>query len=244
VVGFGGGFIDALQPASHPSQCGLSPGPAVVVLVGVLEQVHPLAEAERAVEALGLAETLPRAVDVEEVLRCGEDKGGLGRPHREVVGVLDAESDLRRDVLLAVLRALLREESLEARYVAGRCGREDPVIGDHEVGGDGAAAGVARAADAPGVDLGPAGQVIDGTDGVPDAVMRRAQPDEARADVHQSMLGGAPRGRFAPGVERLDALALADRVVAEDGEATAGQQDAEALVIVGGLSDAVVAAGH
>ena len=74
------------------------------------DQTGALGESELCVEALGVAEAVPRAVDGEEVSCCGANEGRPGRAHHDVIRVLHPAGDLAVDVLLGVLRPILAEE--------------------------------------------------------------------------------------------------------------------------------------
>ena len=126
-----------------------------------LEQVDALAVAEPAVDQLDLAERVPAPLDVEEVAGADREQGRLGSAQGDVIGVIHAGGDLAGDVLLGVLRADRGEEPLERGDVARRRRHGDPVVEGHQVGGHRAAARVAGAAQAVGIDLGPARQVVE-----------------------------------------------------------------------------------
>ena len=203
-----------------------------------LEEVNSLAEAEPAVEQLDLAERVPRALDVEEVLRPHGEQGRPRGPHRHVVGVIQAGGHLAGDVLLGVLRSDRGEEPIQRGDVAGGRGDGDPVVEGHQVRRHRSAARVSRAAQPGRVDLGAAGQVVEGAESVPDPVGRGLTADQDGADARHRVLGGDPSrdGRLALLVEHLHPLALADRVVAEGGHSVPGEQDADLLVRVAGLA--------
>ena len=163
-------------------------------------------------------------------MRVGQEQRRPRGAQRQVIGVLHAERDLAGDVLLGVLRADGGEQPFQRGDVARRRGTDDAVVEGHQIRGQRAAAGAAGAAELLRVDLRPARQVIEAADAVPDAIGRRAAADEQRADAGHGVFGGAAGdGRLALGVEQLDALALADRIVAQRRDAVLGQQDAAAL---------------
>ena len=90
--------------------------------------------------------------------------------------------------------------------------------------GDGAAARAAHGADAGGVDLRAGAEVVDGADGVPEHVLvRRSRRSGWAGGRPRRVRRWALREGFAGvrGVRVLQALALADGVVGEDGEAVA-----------------------
>ncbi len=213
------------------------------MLVVVLEQGDALAVTELAVDQARLAEAGPRAADVEEVLGRDAHQRRPGRTHRQIVGVLHAEGDLAGDILLGVLWANRRNEPFQRRDVARRGGTGDAVVEHHEIGGQGAAAGVAGTAELGCVDLGAACEIIEAADAVPDAIAGTALTDEQGADADLSMLAGAALdGGLELVDEELPAFALADRVVAQGRHAVLRQRDAHALIRLGRLAVVAVAA--
>src|SRR5206468_152187 len=98
-----------------------------------------------------------------------------------------------------------------------RRGRFDARIEDAHIGGNRAAARAAGYADAIGVDVGAADEIVDRAFGVEDEVSRYALADEdvARAEL-EMLVAAASRERPAQLRQiRLLALALPDRVVGE-----------------------------
>ena len=93
-----------------------------------------------------------------------------------------------------------------------------------------------------GIDLGPARQVVESAEAVPDPVAGELPADQKRADARHGVLGRAPDHGLAPRVQHLKSLALADRVIAQHRHAVLGQQDADALIGLVGLAVVAVAA--
>lgn len=238
-----GRVVDALQPAAHPTQRGLATRLRKPVLVRILEQADPLAESQDAVHPLRLPERVPRAVDVEEVVRAGENQRGLRRPHGHVIDVVNAQRHLRGDVLLAILRADGIEQPAERSDVTRGRGGQDAVVGGHQVSRECPAAGVARAADPLGVDLRAFDQVVERPDAVPNAVIRGTNAGQTRADIGQRMLGNPSDHRLVIFVEQLVSLALAKGIVDERCEPMARQEDAGTLVRAGRFAVARMSAG-
>ena len=115
--------------------------------------------------------------------------------------MLHAEGHLAGDVLLGVLRPDRGEEPLQRGDVARRRRGEYAVVQGHQVRRQRPAARAAGAAQAARVDLGPAGEVIEAADAVPDAVAGGAPADQQRADAGHRVLGRvAPPGRLAVAV--------------------------------------------
>ncbi len=136
-------------------------------------------------------------------------------------------------------------ECVEGGGVAGDSGDGDAgVEGDGE-GGDGASAGAAFGADAGGIDLGAGEEVVDGAHGVPDEVFCDGFADEDGLEAGFTVLAGGARGEGLAGVRGvgvLEALALTDGVVGEDGEAVAGEGGGEG--VVAGFAGGGVAGSH
>ena len=64
-----------------------------------------------------------------------------------------------------------------------------------------------------GIDLGPAGEVIEGTQAVPDPIAGQLPADQEGTNPGHRMLGRAPDHGLALHIEPLIPLALTDRVV-------------------------------
>ena len=126
----------------------------------------------------------------------------------------------------------------EARWSRDR----DPVVDCHQVRSHGAAARVAGTAQAGGIDLGPARQIVEGTQAVPDPVAGQLSPDQQGTDPRHGVFGRAADHGLAAGIEPLKPLTLADRVVAHHGHAVFRQQDAGALIPLISLTVVAVAA--
>lgn len=126
--GFDNRLVFALQPPAH------EPGHRLAVYLRVavrrvgFDDVQFFRDSEQRVNPLRLAEGRPRAADVEEVARGSEDERRLRGVQEHVVGVVDAERDLTRDVLLRVLRADGVEQPFERGEVARRRRRDDTII--------------------------------------------------------------------------------------------------------------------
>ena len=156
--------------------------------------------------------------------------------------MVHAERQLPEDVLLGVLRPDGREQGLEAGDVAARSRGADAVVQRHQVGGLRAAAAVARAADALGIDLRAGLQVVDGPHAVPDLEAGGVAAQQDAADAEHRVGGRALDLRQRGG--HLAALALVDRVEDESRHAVEGQECPHRLVRLIGLGLAGVAAGH
>ena len=150
-------------------------------------------------------------------------RGGDFDPVREI----QTASDEVGDGLLGVLGADGGEERIEAGDVAGGADGFDARVEGSEEGGHGAAAGAAEGSDAVGVDLGAGDEVVDGADAVPGEVAGDGVAYECGLEAGFTVLAGGARGEGGAGVRGvrvLEALALADGVVGEDGEAVAGER--------------------
>ena len=97
---------------------------------------------------------------------------------------------------------------------------------------------------APGIDLGPARQVVERPETVPDLVRRQFPADKERADPGHGVLGCTSNDRLPVPIEHLVTLALADRVVTKHRHAVPGEQNACALIAFVGLAVVTVAARH
>ncbi len=97
-------LILAQQPSRHPPRRAFALDGVVVVPGVVFQEVDALGESHAGVEPLGVAEGVPGAADVEEVLGRGTDQHRRRRPHHDAVGMVHAEGQLAEDVLLGVLR--------------------------------------------------------------------------------------------------------------------------------------------
>jgi hypothetical protein len=207
-------------------------------------QIDPLGEAHPRIEPLGLAEAIPRAVNIEEVLCGGTHERRLGSPCQDVIGMVHSESDLPVDVLLGILWADRLTESPKATQVAARRGACDPLIQRHQIARQSPASGVAGAANSLRVDLFPTLEVVDRSHSVPDSKGSRVAAQQGTAHANQAMRGCASHQRLALSVEQLVTFALFDRIVAERGHAVLGQQDTHPLVDLAGLAVAAVPAGN
>ena len=94
-----------------------------------------------------------------------------------------------------------------------------------------AAAGVARAADAPGIDFGPRKQIIERADAVPNGVLRDVGPGEQALRSNDGVLDGRglELGIVPIFVIHLHALTLAEGVPCESDEAAPCQSGEAAL---------------
>ena len=96
-----------------------------------------------------------------------------------------------------------------------------------------------------GVDVFAAGNVVNGTDGVPNAVAGRIRADQDRADSDQKMLvGRAAELGPAIGPENLRTLPLAYRVITEGSDSLPGQRDGDSLIVIGIFGGSAVPARY
>ena len=180
----------------------------------------------------------------EHVLCGGDDGVGARGGDFDPVGKVETAGDEVGGGLFGVLRAEGGEESVEAGEVAGDGDGVDAGVECAEECGHGAAAGAAEGSDAVGVDLGARVEVVDGADAVPGEGAGEGVADEGGLEAGFAVFAG---GGFEEGfggiggVGVLEALALADGVVGEDGEAIAGEGAGEG--VVGGFAGEAVAGG-
>ena len=123
--------------------------------------------------------------------------------------------------------------SVEGGGVAGDSCDGDAWVECGGESGDGSSAGAAFGSDAGGIDLGTGEEVVDGAHGVPDEVFGDGFADEDGLESGFTVLAGGARGEGLAGVRGvgvLEALALTDGVVGEDGEAVAGEGGGEGIV--------------
>ena len=185
------------------------------MLVVVFEQIDPLAVTENSINTLRFTKRRPCAVNIEEVLRAHAHQRRPWCAQRNIVCMVHPERHLSGDVLFRVLRAQRGEQSLQRRDVARRRRRQNALIQRHQISGQSAATGVARATQPLGIDLGARGQVIETADSIPDSVRGCTLADQQGTDAEHRVLRRAPRdGGLTFFVEQLRAFALTDWVIA------------------------------
>ena len=215
-------------------------------MLGVrLDQLDALWEPEPPVGALALTEDIPRALDVEEILRRRHDEHRPWRAHEHIIGLVQAGGELPEVILLEVLRADGFQQPPEAREITGRRGSDDALIQRHQVTGHGAATRDAGAAEAVTADVLPTLQVVEGAHAVPNHRSRETVPHGGPADAHQLMFTrGTAELRLAIRLTELSPLTLAYRVVAKDRQARMHEADGGLLIDSSRLRDVRVPAGH
>ena len=160
-----------------------------------------------------------RAVRRKVVFRGRHHQPGKRRRHFEEVGHVETACEKCGKAHFRIGRGT-GEQSAERIDEAARRGRFDARLEDADIGRNRAAARAAGYADAIGVDVGTADEIVDRAFGVEDEVSRYALADEdvARAEL-EMLVAAASRERPAQLRQiRLLALALPDRVVGERDE--------------------------
>jgi len=144
--------------------------------------------------------------------------------------------------LFSVLGADGGEEGVVGGDEAGGTDDGDARVEGAEEGGHDASAGAAVGSDAGEVDFGSGEEVVDGANAVPGEVAGHGVSDEGGLEAGFAVLAGGAGGDGLAGVGGvwiLKALALADGVVGEDGEAIASEEGGEGEV--GGFATGTVA---
>jgi len=159
--------------------------------------------------------------------------------------LIEPELDLAKNVLLGVLRTNRLNQPAKVRQVTGRRGAGDSLIESHDITRQRSPTRAAGEANPFGIDVLATGDVVDGADGVPDAVAGRIRADQDRAHADQKMfLGRAAEFGPAIRVQDLGAFPLANRILGECGNPLSGQRDGNSLVVVGGFGGAAVSARY
>jgi len=122
-----------------------------------------------------------------------------------------APAELAVDVLFGIAHGRAHLGFQEVEVAAWRRG-VDTLVQGHHVGRLGAAAAVAGAADALGVDLGPRLQVVDAAHAIPDLEGGRVSAEQHTPDADHGVSLGPPKRRFAIIIEKLGAFPLVYRV--------------------------------
>ena len=148
--------------------------------------------------------------------------------------------------MFGVLGAELGEQRLRGGDVATGGGDFETVVDGGEIGGEGAAAGVAGDADAVGVDFGAGGEIVEGADAVVDHVAGEVIAGEEGLDAEHGVFGGGADelGGAGIGVEELPSFAVADGVPGEGDEAFGGEGAEGDLPSVVGFGSGLVAEGE
>ena len=197
---------------------------------------------EEGVEAAGFGGGGEGSGVGEHILRGGDDGVGAGGGDFDPVREIETAGDEVGDGLFGVLGPECGEKRVEAGEIAGYCDGVNTRVESTEERGHGAAARAAEGSDAVGVDFGTGEEIVNGADAVPDDDAGGSIAYERGLEAGFAVLagGGFEEGlRGVGGVGVLEALALADGVVGEDGEAIAGEGAGE--VVVGGLAGEAVA---
>ena len=183
------------------------------------EEANAVPGAVEFVPAARLRVDCSRAVRRKVVFGGRHHQPGKRRRHFEEVGHVETACEKRREAHFRIGRGT-GEQSAERIDEAARRGRFDARLEDADIGRNRAAARAAGYADAIGVDVGTADEIVDRAFGVEDEVSRYALADEdvARAEF-EMLVAAASRERPAQLRQiRLLALALPDRVVGERDE--------------------------
>ena len=105
-------------------------------MLGVsLNQLDALREPEPPINALALAEDIPRALDVEKILCRRHDEHRPRRAHEDVIGLVQTGGNLTEMILLEVLRTDGFEQPPETGEIASGRSGDDAFIQCHQVAG-------------------------------------------------------------------------------------------------------------